>query len=66
MPEDAIEPHEIQPWKNECSGVISKEHRAIIELIAERNIPYTQVELDAWENFIHMLNPGFVIPSKTI
>lgn len=66
VPEDAIEPLEIQPRKNDCSGVISKEHRALIELIAEENIPYTQIESDSWENFIHMLNPGFVIPSKTL
>jgi hypothetical protein len=44
------------------SEAISNGHSKMLELIAEMNIPYTQLSSPAWEAFIHALNPSFVIP----
>jgi hypothetical protein len=33
-------------------------------VIAEHDIPYTQLESDAWDEFIHSLNPDFHIPPR--
>ena len=38
--------------------------KALIELIAECNIPYTQVNTDPWVTFIHALNPTYNVPSN--
>ena len=62
VPQEAVDPIIIYPKKDKDN--ISLEHKALIELIAEMNIPYTQLESPAWENFIHTLNPGFIIPMK--
>lgn len=64
VPNEVVEPKVITPRKNGSDSSISKDHKALIELIAEHNIPFTQLESDSWENFIHTLNPGFVIPMK--
>lgn len=62
IPQEAVDPVLIYPKKNIEN--ISLEHRGFIKFIAEMNIPYTQFESPAWENFIHTLNPAFVIPMK--
>lgn len=35
----------------------------LIELIADMNIPYTQLEKPAWRNFVSSLDPRYKIPS---
>ena len=50
--------------KNRPNEPISKEHQCLIALIADLNIPYTQLEAPTWEKFIHILNPNFEIPHK--
>ena len=50
--------------KNHPREPISKEHQCLIELIADLNIPYTQLEAPSWEKFIHALNPNFELPKK--
>ena len=64
VPIEAVEPETIPPRKNNAAKSISKEHKSLIELFAEENIPFTQIETPAWENFIHTLKPGFIIPMK--
>ena len=62
---EAVEPKLITVRENGSNSSISKKCKALIELIAEQKIPFTQLEKGApWENFIHTLNPGFVIPMK--
>ena len=63
VPEDAVTPVKITP-RPFPDAPISMEHSALIELIADMNIPYTQLNSMSWEAFIHSLNPGFKIPSS--
>lgn len=44
--------------KNHPSEAISKEIKCLIELIADLNILYTQLEAPSWEKFIHSYNPN--------
>lgn len=46
--------------KNVQNSRISKSHKALIELIAEKKILFTQLESDIWENFIKILKCDFV------
>ena len=46
--------------------IISREISALIELIAEANIPYTQIANEAWVNFVHILNPNVELPSTDV
>lgn len=41
VPNEVVEPKVITPRKNGSDSSISKEHKALIELIAEHNIPFT-------------------------
>lgn len=37
---------------------------ALVELIADNNIPYTSLSPDSWENFLYVFSPDFQIPNK--
>lgn len=37
--------------------------KMLIQLICDKNIPYTQLSSNSWHSFIHSLNPSFIIPS---
>ena len=63
LPEEAVTPVTVKEH-SEPGVPLSLEHQALVELIADMNIPYTQLESTTWENFIHTLNPGFKIPKK--
>ena len=63
LPEEAVTPVTVKEH-SEPGVPLSLEHQALVELIADMNIPYTQLESTTWENFIHTLNPGFKIPNK--
>lgn len=51
VPIEAVEPETIPPSK-------------IMQQNQFQNIPFTHIETPAWDNFIHTLKPGFVIPMK--
>lgn len=63
LPMEAVFPPHIDA-RSEPGAQLSHEHKALIELIADMNIPYTQLESPTWERFIHSLSPGFKIPKK--
>ena len=63
IPIEAVTPVKIKPH-SEPGAPISHEFKALIELIADMNIPYTQIDSPSWENFIHSLNPGVKVPKK--
>jgi hypothetical protein len=55
-------PHRIIPKPKQTT--LSPEHSRLVELIADNNIPFTQLESPAWAGFIHILNKDFVIPPR--
>lgn len=63
LPEEAVEPVTVKS-RTSPGGPLSLEHKALVELIADMNIPYSQIESPTWEAFIHSLNPGIKIPKK--
>ena len=65
LPAEAVIPIKIKAHL-EPGSPISIEFQSLIELIADMNIPYTQIESPSWEKFIHALNPGIKIPKKTV
>ena len=62
VPEEVVTPMKISP--KTIDQKLSMEHAALMDLIADMNIPYTQLNSKSWEGFIHTLNPGFKIPSS--
>ena len=45
---------------------ISKEDAALIRLIADNNIPYTQLENTTWSEFVEILNGDYQIPDRKL
>ena len=65
LPLEAVIPVKIKA-RSEPGAPLSHEFEALLELFADMNIPYTQIESPSWEKFIHALNPGLKIPKKTL
>ena len=63
LPLEAVIPVKIKA-RSEPGAPLSHEFEALLELFADMNIPYTQIESPSWEKFIHALNPGLKIPKK--
>lgn len=63
LPLEAVLPPQVKPHP-EPGASLSHEHQALVELIADLNIPYTQIEAPSWVNFVHALNPGVKLPKK--
>ena len=55
---------ENEAGKTSGNFVLTPEQEALIELISDMNIPYTQLCSPSWDKFIHTMRPDFIIPNK--